>query len=64
MANFKCPKCNKEKDIASYTIKLTPEGLISPEAVCCGTYMERTYTGKGFGGIKKGKHGTVKSKKH
>jgi|TARA_R110000796_G_scaffold117503_1_gene230356 hypothetical protein len=62
MANFKCKKCNKEKEIATYTIKVTSEGLVSEEAVCCKTFMERTYTGKGFGGIKKGPNGTVKKK--
>ena len=63
MANFKCLKCNKEKDITSYTLQLTPEGMVSHEAICCSAYMERTYTGKGFGVIKKGKNGTVESKK-
>ena len=62
MATFNCSKCNKKKEISSYTIELTPEGLVSRQAVCCGTYMERNYTGKGFGSIKKGPTGTVKSK--
>jgi len=44
-------------------MKLTPEGMISPEAVCCSTYMERTYKGEGFGTIKKGANGTVKGRK-
>lgn len=62
MAKFVCSKCNKERDILEYSIKVAPEGLVSDEAVCCQTYMDRIDNRKGFGGIKKGRNGSVKGK--
>lgn len=62
MAKFKCNKCGEVKNLDHYTMRAYKGKVISDDAMCCHTHMERTYQGKGFGTIKKGPNGTVKSK--
>lgn len=63
MAKFICKKCGNEIELQEYTLKTSPFGIVSEQAKCCNTYMTRTVSKQGFGGIKKGPDGTVKSKK-
>jgi len=62
MARFKCSKCNKELELSSHTIKLINELIVSPEAMCCETYMIAIRENKGFGGAIMRPGGKVRGK--
>tara|TARA_R110001599_G_scaffold32907_2_gene107250 strand:+ start:1053 stop:1244 length:192 start_codon:yes stop_codon:yes gene_type:complete len=62
MAKFKCIKCDKEITLLKHTIKVEDESIVSPEAVCCGGYMQSIKENKGFGCAMVGKGGKVRGK--
>tara|TARA_R110002153_G_scaffold271570_1_gene439151 strand:- start:284 stop:475 length:192 start_codon:yes stop_codon:yes gene_type:complete len=62
MAKFKCKACKKELHITEFKIMVVDENVVSPEAKCCGKYMEFLRSNKGFGGIIKKPSGTVGGK--
>ena len=49
MAKFKCNVCDGELELAKHTIKVVDGNVVSPEAVCCETFMVHIREHKGFG---------------
>tara|TARA_R100001244_G_scaffold122395_1_gene92037 strand:- start:371 stop:580 length:210 start_codon:yes stop_codon:yes gene_type:complete len=49
MAKFKCNTCNAKMELSIHTIKVVEGVVVSPEAMCCDTYMESIRSNKGFG---------------
>jgi hypothetical protein len=51
MAKFKCSICSGQLELSSHTIKVEDDKVVSPEAVCCNTYMESIRENKGLGTV-------------
>ena len=51
MTKFRCQKCNSEKELKEFTIKLEGGELITPQAFCekCSEYMRGDNVCYGFG---------------
>lgn len=62
MSKFVCHKCNTEKTIANYRVRVVNNKTVVKEAICCEEYMELVRDFKGWGSIRKGPDGTVKRK--
>lgn len=41
MAHFECNKCGHIKEVKHYRLKADNHNIVSPDAVCCDTYMKR-----------------------
>ncbi len=59
MAKFICTKCNGEKKINEYSVKVINNEMVIPEARCCDSYMKRIRDFDGWGSIRKGPNGSV-----
>lgn len=62
MAKFKCVLCSTTLELSKHTIKVVDVKAVSPEAMCCGLYMESVREGKGFGTIMSRPGGKVRGK--
>ena len=51
MAKFKCTVCKSELELSTHTIKVVDGKVVSPEAMCCDTYMSSVREHKGFGTV-------------
>ena len=49
MAKFKCNVCDGELELDKHTMKVVDGNVVSPEAMCCDTYMHSIRENKGFG---------------
>ncbi len=62
MAKFECKICGSKLELAKHTIKVEDGVIVSPDAMCCKTYMTGIRENAGLGGIIKRPGGTVSGK--
>jgi len=62
MAKFKCNTCNSKLELSTHTIKVVAGMVVSPDAMCCNTYMKSIKENAGFGAALSRPGGKVRGK--